>query len=254
MISIIKHLTLIFLLLAPSLLMAEKNEQIIRQANQDYSSGLYNNAIAGYSEVLNNGVESAELYYNLGNAYFKVNDMASAILFFERAKRLNYYDEDINHNLQVANNRIADKISEVPVIFYKQWWNRFYNLLGVNAWAKVNIAILVIFLIFVLVYFVARIIIIRKVAFWLGIGMFVFALSSFGFAFQKYKSFHTHNHAIVFSPSITIKSSPAENSVDLFVVHEGTKVKILDSIGEWREIKIANGSVGWIQQSAISVI
>ena len=254
MISIIKYLTLIFLLLVPSLLMADENEQIIRQANQDYSSGLYNNAIAGYLEVMDKGVESSELYYNLGNAYFKVNDMASAILFFERAKRLNYYDEDINHNLQVANNRIVDKINEVPVIFYKQWWNRLYNLLGVNAWAKLNITILVIFMIFVLVYFVARVIIIRKAAFWLGITMFVFALFSFGFALQKYKSFHTHNQAIVFSPSITIKSSPAENSVDLFVVHEGTKVKILDSIGDWHEIKIANGSVGWIQQSAISVI
>lgn len=248
--SILTSLLLIVSLTLPG----SEQESLIEKANRDYADGLYNNAIKKYQQVLDNGYESAELYYNLGNACFKTDNLASAILYYEKAKRLKPDDESVLHNLKVANSRIIDKHEQVPVIFYKRWWNRLYNLFGLNTWTKIHISCFVILLVFASIFFTTRSIGLKKISFWTGLFILLITLMSFGFSYQKYHSLNSRNEAIVFDPSVTIKSSPNQNSVDLFVIHEGTKVKILDTLGEWHEIKIANGSVGWIHSSAIEVI
>lgn len=233
---------------------AGSNEELFRQANKDYSAGLYENAIAGYRQILKDGYASAELYYNLGNACFKSNDIASAILYYEKAKKLQPNDPDILFNLNIANSRIKDKIEAVPVMFYKRWWNALLNWLSPDAWTRFHLICFGGFLIGLALYFLSRIIPLRKIAFWSAIILFTVTLITFGLAFHQQRTLEQVTEAIVFDPSLTVKSSPSENSVDLFVIHEGTKVTVTDQLADWYEIRIANGSTGWIQQSAVRSI
>lgn len=230
------------------------NEELVEKANKDYAEGLYSNAIEGYVRVLQNGYESMEVYYNLGNTYFKTDDLPSAILHYEKAKKLKPNDPDILFNLNVASNRIKDKIEAVPVLFYKRWWKQLVNAFSLDGWTKFHIACFVLFLMAAAFFFISRKVVIRKISFWAGLLLFTGSLLTFGIALQQNSSHQQVKEAIVFDPSLTVKSSPSENSVDLFVVHEGTKVAITDELGEWYEIRIASGSTGWIPGSSVKSI
>ncbi|MBP6978782.1 MAG: tetratricopeptide repeat protein [Bacteroidales bacterium] len=230
------------------------NEDLVAQSNKDYSAGLYSNAIEGYTKVLQSGYASVELYYNLGNAYFKTDDLPSAILFYEKAKKLKPNDPDILFNLNVANSRIKDKIEAVPVLFYKRWWSHLVNAFSPDGWTRFHMISFLAFLVAVVFYFISKKVFIRKIAFWTGALMLTGSLITFGIALQQDRTYQEVKEAIVFDPSLTVKSSPSENSVDLFVVHEGTKVTITDKLGEWYEIRIANGSAGWIPGTSLKSI
>jgi len=227
---------------------------IIDRANKAYSDGSYANSIDLYKEVLKNGYESAELYYNIGNAYYKLNDYSSAILYYERGNRLDPGNEDINFNLKIVNNKIADKIEPLPELFYKRWYDALVSLFSLDTWAKIVVILFLLSIFMASIYFISRILILRKISFWLSIILFFSFLFTMLTAFQSYSRLKNQHEAIVFSPTITVKSSPDEKSIDLFVIHEGTKVSIIDQIGNWYEIRIANGSVGWLQSSTIEKI
>jgi len=238
---------LIILLFISSGLFAADNDALVIKANKAYSAGAYQQAIELYQQVITNGYSASELYYNLGNAYFKSNDMPSAILYYEKALKLNPGDEYAKNNLQVVNAKISDKILPMPELFYKRWWNAMQNLFYVDTWAIILIAGVVLFFITTASYLISNRILIRKLSF--GCGIFFFILSTFSFLFANTK-FQTITHqktAIIFAPSLTVKSSPDDNSTDLFILHEGTKVSVTDKVGQWREVKIANGSVGWVK-------
>ena len=229
-------------------------QEIVARANKAYADGMYENAADLYGKILSYGYESADLYYNLGNAYFKMNDFAPAILNYERAKRLDPGNEDIRFNLQVAATRITDKIEPLPVLFYKRWYKSLLVLLPVDGWARAGIGALILALGSGLLYFISRILILRKIGFWAGLVFLFFSLVFSLFAWQNYTSVRNNTEAIVFDPTVTIKSSPDEKSIDLFVLHEGTKVQVIDRIGPWFEIRIANGSVGWLPASSVEKI
>ena len=233
---------------------ATENQLIIAKANKAYSDGLFTHAVDLYKQVLNSGNESWELYYNLGNSYYKLNDYTSAILYYEKAKKLNPGNEDINFNLKVTNIKIADKIEPLPEMFYKRWYRNLVELFEVDNWAKITILTFLLALFSALVYVISQRVFLRKIGFWTGILFFILSLISVHFSFQNYKTLQNNTEAIIFAPTVTIKSSPDEKSIDLFVLHEGTKVKILDNIGNWFEIRIANGSVGWLPVSSLENI
>jgi len=244
----------ILLFLISTGLMASPQQVYFLKANKAYSEGAFTTAAELYQKVVAFGYESPELYYNLGNSYFKLNDFAGAILWYERAKRIDPGNEDIHFNLKVANNKIADKIEPLPELFYKRWYNNIVQLFSVDAWAISGIVLLVFALGLGSVYLVSRALIFRKIGFWAGNILLILALLSFLFTWSGYLALRSTNQAIVFSPTITVKSSPDEKSTDLFVVHEGTKVRLLDNISGWYEIKIANGSVGWLPATALEKI
>jgi tetratricopeptide (TPR) repeat protein len=230
------------------------NDSIISTAVKQYNDGLYQDAIKSYDLVLESGFESAEIYYNKGNSYFKLNDLPSAILFYEKARKLKPNDKDIQFNLNVANSRIIDNIESVPEIFLKTWWNNFYNMFSANGWTKITIGLFIIFLLFVSIYILSSNRFIKKLFFGIGVIFFLSTLFSFALSYQKYYYSIEQKEAIVFQATVTIKSSPNKNSVDLFVIHEGTKVYISDELDGWYEIKIANGSVGWLPKSSTKLI
>ncbi|MCD4679268.1 MAG: TonB-dependent receptor [Bacteroidales bacterium] len=169
-------------------LFASDHSLIINDANKAYSEGQYADAIELYEQLINNGLESPELYYNLGNSYFKINDLPSAILYYEKAIKLDPGDEDVIFNLKVANSMIPDKIEEVPLMFYKRWWNSIYDLFGANMWAKLSVFCLIAFLLMLAIYFAGNSYFIKKTFFWFALIFFVFTIFSFSFSFQKYNT------------------------------------------------------------------
>ena len=249
-----KYLLILIFQMLTATIFAINTDSLVVTANNAYNQGLYDSALVTYNKVVNEGVESGELYYNMGNAYYKNNDIASAILYFEKASMLSPNDEDILYNLNIANSMIVDKIEKVPVLFYHHWWNSIYNIMDGDAWAifaLVSFSFLIVSIgLFILTKKRGN----RKLSFYIGMLFLIITIASSALASQKYYLNIEHKEAIVFTSSITVKSSPTLNSVDLFVIHDGTKVKIIDRIDSWVEIKIQNGSTGWLPKKSIREI
>jgi tetratricopeptide (TPR) repeat protein len=226
----------------------------MQTANNAYNEGLYDSALNVYQLIEAENLESAALFYNMGNAYFKKNDVASAILYFEKAKKLAPNDEDIEYNLGIANSMIVDKIEKVPELFYKKWWNYFYNMFNADTWTIISLVSWFILFFLIGLFILTRSRSRRKLAFYLGLVFLFTSVTTFGLASQKYYYGKEHNEAIIFTPTITVKSSPTMTAVDLFVIHEGTKVRILDQVNEWTKIRIQDGSVGWLPESSLKEI
>lgn len=229
-------------------------ERLMETANNAYNEGLYDSALNVYHLIEKEKVESAALYYNTGNAFFKNGDIASAILYYEKAKKLDPNNEDIQYNLSVANSMIVDKIEKVPELFFENWWNYFYNMFNADTWTLLSLASWFVLIFLVGIFILTKKRGLRKMAFYLGLLFLFTSVATFGLASQKYYFGKEHKEAIIFTPTVTVKSSPTTNAVDLFVVHEGTKIQILDQVQDWTKIRIADGSVGWLPISTIREI
>ena len=229
-------------------------EDLIAKGDSAYKQELYTDAISLYETVLNQGYESASLYYNLGNAYFNINILSSAILNYERAKMLDPGDPDIEFNLNIANSMITDKIEVVPEIFYVRWWKSLRSSANLHTWTIAGIIAFVLFVICTGIFFLSRALFMRKFAFWSGVILFLLSVALFFMTYTKYDIESKHLEAIVFDPTITVKSSPSQLGKDLFVIHEGTKVFIIEQINDWCNIRIANGSDGWLPAASIKRI
>jgi tetratricopeptide (TPR) repeat protein len=246
----------VFVTLASNSLQAEELtlEQQYEIAHQQYNEANFDSALVVYRNIYEAGYTSAELLYNIGNTYYKLRQIPSAILFYERALKLAPNDPDIIHNLAIANNRIIDKIEPVPQLFFKNWWETFYKMFSADWWAIISLIFLALFLSLLFIFIISENRSIRKVSFFSGLLILLITIGTFGMASQKYYYTKSINEAIVFTPTITVKSSPSASSVDLFVLHEGTKVSLLDEVDGWKEIKIANGSVGWMPSESLKGI
>jgi tetratricopeptide (TPR) repeat protein len=227
---------------------------ITDSANAAYARADYEKAAKLYEQVLSSGTEAAEVYYNLGNAYFKLNRLGPAILNYERAKKLSPGDEDINYNLEMANQRIVDKIEPVPQLFIDEWQNSFRNMFSETGWSIVCITTLALMLLMVWLYITGRTKTMRQAGFWSSVLFLVIVITSFVMAGKQKNASLTENDAIITSPAVTAKGSPSDNGTKLFIIHEGTKVHIEDTNGEWVEVKLANGNVGWLPLSSLSFI
>jgi tetratricopeptide (TPR) repeat protein len=226
----------------------------MEQANQLYLSASYAEAAEQYQTVLASGYESAVLYFNLGNAYFKLNDIPSAVLYYEKARKLDPTDEDIKFNLNLANSRIIDKMEPLPDFFLKSWWSAARDIFSSNKWASLGLAGFIAGLAAAIVFIISSSVFARKLAFWAGVFLITLMSVSFLFSISSYREYSKQSSAIVFTPTVTVKSSPAENSVDLFVIHEGTKVLITDKVEGWSEVRLANGNVGWVRTDTFRLI
>lgn len=233
-------------------------QNTLQSASEAYRSEDYAKSIRLYEQVLaqniSEGKESAEVYYNLGNAYFRNGETAKAILNYERALLLDPGDRDIRHNLCFARTRIEDKIDTSESFFVMNWVNGLKNLFNSNRWAAIAVALFNAFLICVAVYLFVRRVWIRKTAFYAGIVLFVFAIIANIFSFSLKNSRINRSTGIVMTASASILTSPDTNSRELFRLHEGTKVKLNKTDGNWIEIEIANGSVGWTSKENVEVI
>ena len=238
----------------PVLLYASGKDSTLVQAGNYYQEGKYSQAIELYQALADSGWSSPALFYNLGNSYFKNHDIKSAILYYERAKRLDPGDEAIDFNLQLSRTLIFDKVEEVPELFLITWAKALRDMFSVRTWAWISIWSFIVILIFGLVFLFVRSIRVKRFSFGLGILFIVLCVTSLTFGYLQKVNINRTDQAIVFVPSVTIKSSPDESGNNLFVLHEGIKVYIEDRIGEWCEIRIADGNKGWIRMKDLRVI
>ena len=223
-------------------------------ADTEYQKGNYQQAIRDYEEILKNG-ESAEIYFNLGNAYYRTDNITKAVLNYERARLLSPGDDDINFNLQFARSKTIDKITPQSEMFFITWYKSLVNFTSVDNWAKTGILCIVMALLLVLLYLFGPQLMLRKIGFFGGLAFFVIFLLSNLFAFQQKQALDNRTGAIIMTPSVNIKKTPAKNSADQFVLHEGTRVDIIDKgMTDWRCIRVGDGREGWIETKAIEEI
>lgn len=225
-----------------------------QNADTEYTKGNYQQAIKDYEDLLKNGV-SPEVYYNLGNAYYRTDNITKAVLAYERAHLLSPGDEDINFNLQFARSKTIDKITPVSEMFFVTWYKALVNFTSVDNWAKTGILSIILALVLVLVYLFAPQLLLRKVGFFGGILFFVVFLLSSLFAYQQKQILVNRTGAIIVAPTVNVKKTPSRQSADQFVIHEGTRVDITDrSMDGWRGIHLADGRDGWIETKQLEEI
>lgn len=229
-------------------------DQRFDNANQHYQNGEYESAINTYQEIINSGVESYEVYYNLGNAYYRFGALPSAILNYERALLLAPQDNDVRYNLNLAYSQIADKIEPVGLFFISKWFAAIRNAANSNTWAIISIITFSLFLAGLLFYFFSQKSGLRKLTFFIALWALVSSIITFSYAQTQKKRLMDREYAIVFIPSVTVKSAPQGGGTDLFVIHEGTKVKILQTVDDWYEIMLQDGNVGWMSSSSVEII
>lgn len=247
-----RYTLLILMSLAALTLTAQtQNEQWFERANAAYNAGSYDTAVMLYNQILDNDVESVPLYYNMGNAYYKMREYPMAIYCYEKALKLDPSNDDVRTNLDIANLAIVDKIEPVPQSFIVKGWNGLKHKLSGDQWAYVSIGAFALLLVAAYLFLRARKMGWRKLGFFGGIVVALVLALSVVFAAQLKNASSRQDQAIVMKPTVTVKSSPNEASVDLFVLHEGTKVTLLDEADGWNKIKIANGSIGWLQADFI---
>ena len=220
-----------------------------------YTEGDFASALQDWEDVRATGLMSKELYYNLGNAYFKTGEMAQSILWYERALKLDPSDADIRHNLEYARSLTQDRIEEVPEIFFEQWGHAMCYLLPSNTWAVLCLVFLAAAVAMALLFLLGSTASRRRVGFFVGIACLLFAFLGWDFAQWQRQEALAQDRAIVMRPVSSVKSSPsAESAKDLFILHEGTRVKILDNVGSYTNIELGDGRQGWLPTGDIEVI
>lgn len=219
-----------------------------------FSAGSYKEALQAWTEIYTTGYRSANLCYNIGNAYFKLNNIPQAILFYERAYLLKPADEDINYNLQIARTLIVDRFQEIPELFFVRWYNFVSLFLSSNRWARISLTFFILSLVFLSLYIYSSRYRQKVVGFWFAVVFFILSIGSYIFsARNKYLVYDSHK-AIITTPIISGKSSPDNSGTDLFVLHEGTKVSVEDELGEWLEIRLSDGNKGWVPLNSLNII
>lgn len=225
-----------------------------QHADDSYHQGNYQQAISDYKSLLDKGVSPA-LYYNLGNAYYRSDSLSKAILCYERAYRLSPSDRDIRFNLQFARSKTIDKIAPEDDNFFTLVYQSVVNFANVDTWAVVGIGSIVIALVLMLCYLFASPLWLRKTGFFGSVAFLLVFVFSTLFAWQQKYWFDNSRGAIVMSPAIGVKSAPEDKTPDAYVIHEGTRVNILDDgIKGWKQIQLGDGREGWIKSGVIEMI
>lgn len=247
---------ILFLILGVAALLAHASSpsEMKTQADSAYARADYDEAVKLYSELAEQN-PSADVCYNLGCAYYRIDDIAHSILWFERALKLSPSDKEVLFNLELARTKTIDKIIPQHEFILFTYFHRVTNWFSLRTWTVIGLISFIIMLVSMLLFWVADSMTIRKLSFSAAVFMLLFTVLSNVCALQQKNFKQTHTSGIITAPAVTVKSTPADNGNDLFVLHEGSKVEIRDSsLKEWCEVSIADGKVGWIPKNAFDLI
>lgn len=228
-----------------------QNPSAFEKGNTFYNNGQYNEAIEQYQSIIKTGKHSAEVYFNLGNAYYKLNHVAPSIYNYEKALQLAPNDKDIKNNISFARNMTIDAIDVLPEVGFSKLTKNTINILTFNNWAKLSVALVILFVILFLMYYFSFSTTQKRLSF---VGSFIvlfLAIIALVFAFQKYNLTQNNHPAIVFSKESRVMSDPNKTSSEAFRLHEGTKVQVLEAYDNWNKIKLSDGKIGWIPSQDI---
>lgn len=263
--TIIQYITLVLLVassistfaqdtVVPDINQLQKTVGELSDGNAYYANKEFEAAAESYEKILATDQHSATLYFNLGNTYYKMGEVTKAILNYERALLLAPDDDDIKFNLTLANKLTVDKIEQLPQPAIVGWWAKLVQLFSINTLSILVISCFAIFLILVVVYLFTKTATGKKVSFWLAtLALLVWGIGIFAGVSQK-QIILADNQAIITSPTLTVKAEPYKTGTSLFVIHEGLKVEIVETINGWHKIKIADGNIGWIPVDTAEVI
>lgn len=246
------------LLILPVLLMSlwgfAADPQMEQQAEQLYGEGKYADAADLYNKMLADGMESATLYYNLGNCYYKLGENTRAILNYERSLLLDPGDAMARYNLKMAQHAIVDKIEVLPELFLVRWYKATETYFSADQWGYISVALFIVFLIMAALFFYSPSIGVKKTGFIVGIIVFFLTLGSVFFAMRQGSRISEREYAIITTPSVTVKGAPDNSGTSLFLVHEGLKVRVVGELGSWYNIRLADGNEGWVAKSDLEKI
>lgn len=229
-------------------------DSVMQNGNEAYQQENYSEAIQLYQSIINEGNEGSILFYNLGNAYYKSGDLARALLWYERALRLDPNNDDIKHNILFVNNKIIDKIENIPEFVLSKWWNTLSKSMTSRSWAIVSIIFAFLLFLLIVIFSMSRRQWLHTLSFILGVLIFITLIVSIAFAEKEKNRYQKEPEAIVMESVVSAKNTPNQSGGDLFVIHSGLKVRVTDKIGEWYEIMLPNGEKGWVQADDIEVI
>tara|TARA_A100000164_G_scaffold6498_1_gene5697 strand:- start:998 stop:1789 length:792 start_codon:yes stop_codon:yes gene_type:complete len=233
---------------------SDVNEKFL-EANNLYNDSKYEQSIQVYLQILDSGVHSPELYFNIGNAYYRINDIANCILNYEKSLKLDSSGNEVINNLNMVKNALIDDIAVVPPSFIDKQLNKISNLLDYSSWGTALILLSFIFLLFFLIYFFSNKPIIKRTAFTSLFFIIILISLTAWISINTYEKNHLEKYAIIFSTKIEIKADPNERSENLLTLHLGTKVRIIDNFNDvWVKIKLVNGQEGWIKNDQIKMI
>ncbi|MBQ9387015.1 MAG: SH3 domain-containing protein [Bacteroidaceae bacterium] len=230
-------------------------EYTLSDADSAYIQGDYLTAIGIYESIIENQGVNATLYMNLGNCWLKRDEVAKAILNYERAYLIDPSDPDIRFNLELARTKTVDKVNPVNQLFIVVWFKKMLSLLDVDGWAVLTVIMFAMAIILTGIFLLSRKTGARKISFSFSAFFLLLSILSFIFATTQMGNIRNRDTAIIMSPSVTVKSTPSSGGTDLFIIHEGRKVKILDSsMKEWVEIRLEDGNTGWVPVNVMEII
>ncbi len=243
----------VYLFLLPCKSLAQ-TDSLFELGNKHYQRSEFDMALDAYQQFLRSTNVTPELLYNIGNTYYKKGNLGLAIVYYEKARLLAPNDDNIKQNLAIANAKVVDKIDVIPEFFMKKWLREWVNLLSSNTWAIVSLTLFAFALFFLSVYIFSAYPLLKRIGFYFSVILLFFSIITLWNAVKR-KTYSTKsNSAIIIVQSVNVKSSPDADGTNVFVLHEGTKVMITDSIENWKEIKIGNGNKGWLENIAIHPI
>jgi tetratricopeptide (TPR) repeat protein len=233
---------------------ASDGKLVFEKANQLYQEGQFEDAQAAYLALIDQGFNSSALQFNLGNTYYKQENIPAAILHYERALKIDPANEDALHNLRLANLKTVDKIEPADQLFLNKWWDRSLNLYAPSGWAAWSIGLLFTGLVCLALFLFLSQRTVKKFGFFAALLFLFLGLGAWFFSAAQHSRLNAQTYGIVYASTLTVRSAPQSTSTELFVIHEGTKVKIVQQNGEWKEVKLMNGKSGWIKGEDIQVI
>ena len=248
-----KQILYIFILIV-SVISPAQNNQLFEQANTLYNDGKYAEAIDKYMAILSGDVHSSELYFNLANANYKLNNIAPSIYYYEKALQLSPDDQDIKNNLAFANNMTIDAIDTVPEVGFSRFIKNTTKVFSFDGWAKLSVALVILFVLLFLAYYFTFSAGSKRVTFIGSVLSLLFACITLTLSYHSYNLHKNDKPAIVFAEESQVKSEPNLRSEEAFRLHEGTKVQILDTVSNWKKIKLSDGKTGWIANNDIKAL
>lgn len=229
-------------------------EKYISDANELYQSEQYSEAIDLYRKIINEGFESTALYYNLANSYYRNSQLGMAILYYEKALKIDPDDEDVLHNLKIANAHTVDKFKEVPELFLVTWWNHLVNTFTLHNWSLIVVITFLALLFFIGTYLLTKTGSLKKIMFYAGTISAALTILFAVLLFSKYNLESSSTYGILTESIISAKLSPDVKSNDAFVIHEGVKFSVDDELKGWVKIKLSDGKVGWLPKTSFEEI
>jgi len=228
--------------------------QMEQQAEQLYAEGKYADAAEIYNRIRAEGMESAGLYYNLGNCYYKQGENTKAVLNYERSLLLNPGDPMARYNLRMAQQAVVDKIEVLPELFLVRWYKALETYFSADQWGYISVVLFIVFLLMAALFFYSRSVGVKKTGFVVGIIVFFLAIGSVYFAVRQDNRISEREYAIIVTPSVTVKGAPDNSGTSLFLVHEGLKVRVVGELGNWYNIRLADGNEGWVAKTDLEKI